>query len=245
VQTNIAYTYSHAEDLGQGTASSNYYFTDQGDTVLNGASTINGRSGYSYEKGSSLEDQRHRFVVSAILNAPKVEGGSTLTKEALNGWQVTPIFTYATPQAVDTNITAGGLSAGSLGGLVTTGNDPRLYISSTLSGIGGEAPGGTRASFVPTANLPLGHTVQLDGRLTKTFPIHEGQSVELSFEAINALNHIRITGVNQTGYKSGWNSTTNTGYVQQVAGVGVGTASGGFPDGTNARRAQASVRFTF
>jgi hypothetical protein len=245
IQTNVAYTYSHSEDLGQGTASSNYYFTDQGDTVLNGASTINGRSGYSYEKGSSLEDQRHRFVVSAIINAPKTESGSLLAKEAINGWQLAPIFTYATPQAVDTNLTAGGLSAGSLGGLVTTGTDPRLYISSTMSGIGGEAPGGTRAFFVPTANLPLGHTVQLDARVTKTFPIRESQSIELSFEAINALNHIRITGVNQTGYKSGWNSTTNTGYVQQVNGVGVGTASGGFPDGTNARRAQASVRYTF
>jgi hypothetical protein len=245
VQSTIAYTYSHSEDLGQGTASSNYYFTDQGDTVLNGASTINGRSGYSYEKGSSLEDQRHRLVISALLSAPKTESGSTFAKEAINGWQLAPIFTYASPQYVDTDITAGGLSAGALGGLVTGGTDGRLYISSTLSGIGGESPGGIRASFLPTANLPLGHTVQLDGRLTKTFSIHESQAIELSFEAINALNHIRFTGVNQTGYKSGWNSTTNTGYVQQVSGVGAGTASGGFPDGTNARRAQASFRYTF
>jgi hypothetical protein len=245
IQSTVAYTFSHSEDLGQGTASSNYYFTDQGDTVLNGASTINGRSGYSYEKGNSLEDQRHRLVLTAILSSPKFESGSTFVKQAVNGWQLAPIFTYATPQYVDSNLTAGGLSAGALGGLVTTGTDPRLYISSTLSGIGGESPGGVRSFFAPTANLPLGHTVQLDGRLTKTFAIQESRSIQLSFEAVNALNHIRITGVNQTGYKTGWNANTNTGYVQQVSGLGVGTASGGFPDGTNARRAQASIRYTF
>ena len=245
LQSSISYTWSHSEDLGQGSASSNYYFTDQGDTVLNGASTINGRSGYSYEKGSSLEDQRHRIVMTAILSSPKLESGTLFTREIANGWQLAPIFTYATPQYVDTNITAGGLATGALGGLVTAGTDPRLYISSTLSGIGGEAPGGVRYPFAPTANLPLGNTVQLDGRLTKLFPVHERQTIELSFEAINALNHIRITAVNQTGYKSGWNSTTNTGYLQQVSGLGVGTASGGFPDGTNARRAQASLRYTF
>jgi hypothetical protein len=30
-----------------------------------------------------------------------------------------------------------------------------------------------------------------------------------------------------------------------IPGLGTGTASGGFPDGTNARRAQVSLRVTF
>jgi hypothetical protein len=237
VQSTVAYTYSHSEDLGQGTFSSNYYFSDQGDTYFNGASRINGRSGYASEKGRSLEDQRHRIVINAILHTPDITG-STFLREAVNGWQLAPIFTYATPQYVDSNLT------------VST-SDPRLYVPTpTLSGIGAEAPGGTRVPFLPTANLPLGHTVQLDGRLTKTFAIHEGQSIELSFEAINALNHIRYTSVNQLGYKSTWNTATQTGTITQQAvggatGYGAGTASGGFPDGTNARRAQASFRYTF
>jgi hypothetical protein len=69
--------------------------------------------------------------------------------------------------------------------------------------------------------------------------------VELTFEAVNALNHSYFTSVNQTAYKSVWNSTTNTGTIQAVNGVGTGTATAGFPDGTNARRALASLRFTF
>jgi hypothetical protein len=238
VQSTIAYTYSHSEDLGQGTFSSNYYFSDQGDTYFNGSSIINGKSGYAYEKGRSLEDQRHRIVMNAIFHTPDITDASVLTKQLLNGWQLAPIFTYATPQYVDSTLT------------VSTA-DQRLYVPTpTLSGIGAEAPGGTRVPFLPTANLPLGDTVQLDGRLTKMFPIHEKQSIELSFEAINALNHIRYTGVNQLAYKSTWNATTNTGTLTQqaiggAAGTGAGTASGGFPDGTNARRAQASFRYTF
>jgi len=237
IQSTIAYTYSHSEDLGQGTFSSNYYFSDQGDTFYNGASLINGKSGYAYEKGRSLEDQRHRIVMNAIIHTPDVKG-SMLKTESLNGWQLAPIFTYATPQYVDSTLT------------VSTA-DPRLYVPTpTLSGIGAEAPGGTRVPFLPTANLPLGNTVQLDGRLTKTFSIHEKQTFEFSFEAINALNHIRYTGVNQLAYKSVWNSATNTGTLTQQAvggttGTGAGTASGGFPDGTNARRAQISLRYTF
>jgi hypothetical protein len=129
---------------------------------------------------------------------------------------------------------------------VTTGSDPRLYVPTpTLSGIGAETPGGSRVPFLPTANLPLGQTVQLDGRLTKLFHIRESQTIQLSFEAINALNHIRITGVNQTVYRSLWDSTSNTGILQLQNGYGAGSASGGFPDGTNARRAQASLRYTF
>ena len=238
IQSTIAYTYSHSLDLGQGTASSNYYFTDQGDTYFNGSSLINGKSGYAYEKGRSLEDQRHRIVLSGLISAPKVDYSSLAAKQALNGWELSPIFTYATPQYVDSTLTVSSA-------------DPRLYVPTpTLSGIGAEAPGGTRVPFLPTANLPLGHTVQLDGRLTKSFALPKGQSIQLAFEAINALNHIRYTGVVQLAYKSTWNSNTNIGTLTQqpvggTTGLGAGNASGGFPDGTNARRAQASFRYTF
>lgn len=233
IQTTVAYTWSHALDLGQGTATNNYYFSDQGNTYFNGISTINGRTGYSYEKGSSGEDQRQRLVATAIVGMPAMSFQSTWLKEVVNGWQLSPIFTAASPQALNSNLT------------VSTA-DPRLYQTSpTLSGIGGEAPGGGRVPFLPTSNLPLGYQYQVDARLTKRFPIRDGQSLELTFEAVNALNHPYFTSVNQTAYKSVWNSTTNTGTIQAINGVGTGTATAGFPDGTNARRALASLRFTF
>ena len=233
MQSSIAYTWSHSEDLGQSTATNNYYFSDQGNTFYNGVSTISGRSGYSYEKGRSGEDQAQRLVATAILAPPPITLQSTWASEAVNGWQLAPIFTAGSPQFVNSSLT------------VSTA-DPRLYTTTpTLSGIGGEAPGGTRVPFLPTDNLPLGHQYQVDARLTKHFPIKEKQSLELSFEAINAFNHMFFTSVNQTAYKSIWNSTTNTGVIEAVNGVGTGTATAGFPDGTNARRALASLRFSF
>jgi hypothetical protein len=233
MQSSIAYTWSHSEDLGQSTATNNYYFSDQGNTFYNGISTINGRSGYSYEKGRSGEDQAQRLVATAIMSPPTKHFQSTWASETVNGWQLAPIFTAASPQFVNSSLT------------VSTA-DPRLYQTTpTLSGIGGEAPGGTRVPFLPTDNLPLGHQYQVDARLTKHFAIREGQTLDLTFEAINAFNHMFFTSVNQTAYKSIWNSTTNTGVIEAVAGTGTGTATAGFPDGTNARRALASMRYTF
>lgn len=233
VQTSVAYTWSHSEDLGQSTATNNYYFSDQGNTYFNGISNIGGRSGYSYEKGRSGEDQAQRMVATAILAPPMRHFASMWASQAANGWMLAPVFTAASPQFVNSSLT------------VSTA-DPRLYMTTpTLSGIGGEAPGGTRVPFLPTDNLPLGDQYEVDARLTKHFPIRESQSVDLTFEAINVFNHMYYTSVNQTAYKSVWNSTTETGTIQAVNGVGAGTATAAFPDGTNARRAQASVRYTF
>jgi hypothetical protein len=167
------------------------------------------------------------------MSPPTKHFQSTWASETVNGWQLAPIFTAASPQFVNSSLT------------VSTA-DPRLYQTTpTLSGIGGEAPGGTRVPFLPTDNLPLGHQYQVDARLTKHFAIREGQTLDLTFEAINAFNHMFFTSVNQTAYKSIWNSTTNTGVIEAVAGTGTGTATAGFPDGTNARRALASMRYTF
>lgn len=190
--------------------------------------------------------------MTAILHAPDVRSSSAFVREALNGWELAPIFTYGTPHFVDSNLTVGGLSASSLpagtipAGDVTTGTDPRLYVPSpTLSGIGAESPGGVRVPFLPTANLPLGRVVRLDGRLTKRFSLPGERTIELSFEAINALNHALITDVQQTAYKSIWDSTAKNGYIQAQKNLGVASGDNGFPDGTSVRRAEASVRYIF
>jgi hypothetical protein len=233
IQANAAYTWSHAIDLTQGTASSNYYFTDQGDTYFNGFNVINGRNGYAYEKGSSLLDQRHRAVLTAILTPPRLNFESRFADEAINGWQLSLLETLATHQGVDPTLTVGTA-------------DPRLaFTAPTLSGVGGEFPGGTRVPFQQTASLPLGDIAKLDARLSKTFILPKETRLELGFEATNLFNHISFTGVNATAFRSTFNTTTGIGTIAPVAGTGLGSATGGFPDGTNARRAQVSLRYSF
>jgi hypothetical protein len=79
----------------------------------------------------------------------------------------------------------------------------------------------------------------------------------LLFEAFNVTNTISNTSVFTAGYTAANKGTaaapnfviapcasaTATGCAPETPGLG--TASAGFPDGTNARRAQVGARFVF
>ena len=70
-------------------------------------------------------------------------------------------------------------------------------------------------------------------------PIWEQVRTSLSFEVFNLANNITYTSITNRGY------TANGFNISPAAGLGLPTASSGFPDGTNARRAQASLRIDF
>ena len=61
----------------------------------------------------------------------------------------------------------------------------------------------------------------------------------LNFEAFNITNTKVDTSITAQAF------TEAKGFRLSPAAFGFGTASGGFPDGTNARRAQVSVRVVF
>jgi hypothetical protein len=82
-------------------------------------------------------------------------------------------------------------------------------------------------------------------------------SLTLLFEAFNLTNTVSNTGVSSQGFTAANKGTaaapvfvvapcaSATATVCAPTTPGLGTASGGFPDGTNARRAQAGLRFVF
>jgi hypothetical protein len=216
----LAYTWSHSIDLNQGAAADNIYFTDPPNTVYNG--------NYQAEKGSSVLDQRHRLVVSGIIVPPVKDFGSKAMNTALNGWQLSLIETAATPQHVDPIL------------LVSTPIAPDLASSTTINGMVTPFGAPARAPFLPRSSVTVDSINRLDGRITKMFGLHrEGATLALNFEVFNIFNTISNTSVNSAAYLA-------TGsIIAPIPGVGTGTASGGFPDGTNARRAQASLRVTF
>ena len=216
----IAYTWSHALDLNQGSASDNIYFTDPPNTVYNG--------NYQAEKGSSRLDQRQRLVVSAIFNTPKMNLASKLANSAINGWQLSIIETAASPQSVDPIMIVGS-------GISGAGFASGTTINGMVTPFG--APG--RVPFLPRSSVQIDTVNKMDARLTKTFGLWESGSLALNFEVFNLFNTISNTSVITTSFIA--SGTT----IRQAAGVGNGTASSGFPDGTNARRAQVSARFTF
>jgi hypothetical protein len=213
-----AYTWSHALDENQGASADNIYFTDPPNTTYNG--------NYQADKGSSVLDQRQRLVASGIITPPAKDFGSKFTNAALNGWQLSLIQTASSPQYVSPML------------IVVTGL-PGLASGTTINGMVTPfgAPG--RVPFLPRTSIPIDTTNHLDGRLTKFFKIRESMNVQLSFEAFNIFNSISNTSVVQNAYFAIGN------IVKAGVGVGNGTASNGFPDGTNARRGQVVARFTF
>ena len=59
----------------------------------------------------------------------------------------------------------------------------------------------------------------------------------MNFEAFNVFNHVSNTAVNTLAFEA------KNGVIRPLPHLGEGVASQGYPDGTNARRAQVSLRF--
>jgi hypothetical protein len=215
VEGSAAYTWSHARDLSQGGAGANTFFTDGPATIANGD--------FSAEKGTSTLDLRHRLVLTGIIAPPSRNFGNGFANQLLNGWQLALLGTITSNNYTTPTI------------LVSGSQFPGMAFTNTLNGFGG----GNRAPFLPRQSLPVDAVERLDTRLTKVFAFRERFQLHLNFEVFNTFNRVSDTGVNSQAYQA------TAGVLRPVANLGSGTASGGFPDGTNARRAQFSTRFIF
>jgi len=110
--------------------------------------------------------------------------------------------------------------------------------SSTLDGL----PGNGRPPFLPVDKLYVPPHYREDARISKILPFGEAHPVKLylNFEAFNLTNTISFTSETFQAYTATKNVLTPT-----PAAFGVGNGDGGFPDGTEARRLQFSVRVMF
>lgn len=211
----VAYTWSHARDLSLGGGSNNVFFSDAPSTLVNGD--------YNREKGTSVLDQRHRAVFTAIITPPKHDFGSRFARQVFNGWQLSLLAIMASAQYTTPTM------------LVSGAQYPGQPFNTTLNGFGGSS----QVPFLSRQSIPIDAVHRVDSRLTKAFSIREKVNVQLNFEVFNTFNHVSNTTVNSQAFQA------IAGVIRPVAGVGTGVASGGFPDGTNARRAQVSMRFVF
>jgi hypothetical protein len=83
----------------------------------------------------------------------------------------------------------------------------------------------------------------VDARLTKNFIFTERYRAMFTFDAFNVFNHTYYTSISTTQYQLASGTAVPT--LIPKAGFGVGTATQGFPDGTNARRLQIGARFVW
>jgi hypothetical protein len=226
LSAQVNYTWSHAiDDANQQGASYNIAGTAN-------HATINGN--YAFDKGSSSLDQRHRFVLNWLWRPTFTTSTSGFAKFFVNGWELSAITTLASAHPVTAQMSSASTSANGVFQGVT-------LASTSINGQGGWF----RVPFLPVGGIDIDRTYNVDARITRAIPISERVRATLNFEAFNAFNTIHNTGVQTSAYTVSSGGILKPVLTNGVSHVGDGNASQGFPDGTNARRAQVGLRFTF
>jgi hypothetical protein len=222
LQMLASYTWSHEIDDGQEQASNAIFFSTI-TTLYNGNN--------SAERASGWEDQRHRFVYSFVWS-PTVIHSNNFAKYLLNDWQLSSITTLAAGRPYGSPT----ISVSS-GPTLPTGES--LLTTSYIDGF----TGNSRVPFLPVNSILTPAGYRADARISKFIPIKIGDrdtKLSLNFEAFNVSNSWSPTSMTTKEYVAAKGVLT-----QQVGSYGQGSADGGFPDGTQARRMQISARYTF
>jgi len=177
---------------------------------------------YRGEKGSGSLDQRHRFVANTVWSPELSKRTDAVGRLLFNGWQLSQITTLASAQP-DTAY------------VYSSGTPFPGYAYYSLNGFGGN----TRVPWWPVSNIDIDQIYRTDARLSKILPFTEQVKLYVNFDVFNLFNHVSNTVIETRAF------TATNGVIRPNASYGQGKASGGFPDGTNARRAQFSMRVTF
>jgi len=233
MQGTIAYTWAHELDENQESGSNAIFFSSGPMGLYNG--------NYSLDKGNGNLDQRQRFVGTFIIRPKFTKSNSAFARYVINGWEWNGLLTLASGRPSFESVS-----------FSSTSNLPQAFTGS-LNGLGGD----NRVPWLPNNPLMIDPITRFDTRLAKNFPIGERMRLSLLFEVFNLTNTVSNTGVVSQGFTAANKGTlaapifviapcaSATATVCAPTTPGLGNASGGFPDGTNARRAQVGARFTF
>jgi outer membrane receptor protein involved in Fe transport len=215
-EASVAYTWSHAIDLNQSSATNNIFFSPTPTSYANGD--------FASERGSAANDVRHRFVANFVWSPTFTKSNGFLARYLLNNWQFSQVTTLQSAQPVN--------STTNISGNAFTG----ALVSGSLNGQGG---GFSRVPFQPVSNLDVDAIYKVDARLSKKLPITERVTGYLQIEAFNVFNTPYDTSRRTAEYDlTGVNLRLRTDY-------GSPSSTAASPDGTTARRAQVSLRVTF
>ncbi len=216
IQGSVAYTWSHAIDLNQSTATNNIFFSPTPTSYANGD--------FRSEKGSAANDVRHRLAVSFVWSPTFTKSNNFFARYFINNWQLGQVTTVQSSQPVNsTTSVSGNAFAGAL-------------VSGSLNGLGG---GFSRVPFQPVSNLDVDAIYKVDARLTKKLPFSERIVGYLQIEAFNLFNTPYDTS--RRGVEYNLVGTT----LQYRGDYATPSSTAASPDGTTNRRAQISLRVTF
>ena len=217
-QASASYTWAHAIDLNQSGGNNNIFFGSTPTSYANGD--------FTSEKGSAANDVRHRGGISIVWDPTFVHSNSAWARFLINNWQLSQVTSLQSSQPINSTTTVSGNAF--------TG----AQVSGSLNGLGG---GFSRVPFQSVSNLDLDSIYKVDARLAKKLPFTERITVYLQFEAFNVFN----TPFDTNRRAAEYSLTTATNTLFPIASYGSGNSTAVSPDGTNARRAQVSLRVTF
>jgi hypothetical protein len=214
--TTASYTWSHAIDLNQSNANNNIFFSSTPTSYANGD--------FASERGSSANDVRHRLSITNVWSPKFMNSDTAVAKYLVNNWQLSAVTSLQSAPAVNstTNISGNAFSG--------------ALVSGSLNGLGG---GFSRVPWEPVSNLDVDRVYRVDARLAKKLPIRERYTLYLQFEAFNVFNTPYDTSRRTAEYD--FSGTT----LRKRADYGTPSSTAASPDGTTARRAQASLRLLF
>jgi hypothetical protein len=179
---------------------------------------------------NKIESSRHRLVYSLIWMPNPITSGHEALKYLANGWQFSAITTLASGRPTGSPtirvVSAPTLSSGS-------------FLSTSV--IDGFSGGNTRVPFLPLDAIYTPASYRADIRLTKAIPLATDKvHFSFNFEAFNVSNSWSPPSMSTQEF------TATKGVLQLTpAAYDIGSADGGFPDGTQARRLQISLRLAF
>ena len=220
ITASVAYTWSHAIDLGQGGAGTPNIFASGGPQ-----SAYPGN--YNAEKGSSALDLRHRVGLSTVWRPTFTHRSDMFSRYFVNSWELSVLGTLTSSPNATPSVQ------------ISNAFTPTGFTPAFTGNLDGYANG--RALFLPIGSLNVGRVTRFDARLTKTFPFGERFKAMFTFDAFNVFNHPYWTSINTREYIESVVGGVPT--LTYQSNVGTPTASQGFPDGTNARRLQIGLRF--
>jgi hypothetical protein len=221
----LNYTWSHAIDDGNEEGASYNISNTYNNATFNG--------NYPLDKGSSSLDQRHRVSINWLWKPVLTSSNSGFARYFVNGWELSAITTLASAHPISATINSLSTSTGAEFAGISLNHG-------TLNGSGGW----NRVPFWPVDSMNIDQIYNVDARLSRSLPISERVKATLLFEAFNVFNTIHNTGV-QTAAYSVTGNVLHPILTNGVSLLDTGNASQGFPDGTNARRLQAGLRFVF
>ncbi len=222
LQAMLAYTWSHELDDGQsyGESTNNLFLSNPYYWLFNG--------NYRADYGTGAEDQRQRVVLSWVWAPRFTHSSGAISRYLINGWQLSSITSMASghPYGNET---------------ITTKDTPvsGMFSNYTLNGVNFSA----RVPWLPVNSYMYPAMYRQDASLTKEIPFGEGDryKLRLRFDVFNVPNTWAARSFTSsqayTELKGVLTPTPGNLYVPSGDAVP--------PDGSEARRMQVAIRFTF